>query len=44
MSLESLERREKALFLKFHHLPNNPERERIYKQWKKVYDAITASL
>ena len=41
--MASLEEKEVELFKQFHPLPNGPEREKKYREWKKIYDAITAS-
>jgi hypothetical protein len=41
-SLAELEKNERELFAQFHGLPNTKERGRIYKQWREVYNKITA--
>ena len=40
-SIDELEALEKKLYKSFASMPNCPERERLSKKWKAVYDEIT---
>ncbi len=44
MKLDNLEKEEKRLFDLFHPMPNNNERDRLFKRWVEIRDKINLTI